>query len=1767
MGETRFWSQFKALVWKNVLLKKRNKKQTFQELLMPIYFIAILAMIKSLVKPQTFPEIPHFPTYSLHSSNFTSLSGKLLVTPDTQFSHNVMKNVLKKLNSIYPQLYVSIEYYTSEDGILRAYQASSGGTVLAGVILNYKNASDNLSYALRFPFSNIASSDSGDLYQDQGNCRNGDGLDGSKCDVNSYLRTGFSLLQNAIDAALTKLVLNKTTDQSLPDVNVQMMPKPGYIPDTSYIQIMSSLYFIIAYSPFINFLTVNLVAEKEKKIKESMKMMGLSDSAFWLSWGCVYTTIIVMVTVVVVIIAQVSHFFANSSMVLFFFMLVLYGITIIGAAFSITPFFKQAQVAGGIASLSSMLISLLYLIVSLTRTYTSSGIQYTIPVWGRWILCLFSPVALALAIDQAIYLDITNPDGMTFSTATHGDFTVLNCIIMLIVDAVLYFILAIYLDNVIPGEYGPKQPPWYIFMKSYWCRRSRISVSSSFHNDGYNSTRHIAINGDNYVADGDDDDGNVEKVPDDMKDKVAVSIMGLTKEFSTNEGKVIAVNELSVDIYEDQITAILGHNGAGKTTTMNILTGLTGPTSGVALVRGLDVSDPNDMLEIRRMTGVCPQHNILFEDLTCYEHLQLFAGIKGINADTRHQEIEDALHSVDLTEQTNVLSTALSGGQKRKLSVAIAILGDPKIIFLDEPTAGMDPFSRRHLWSVLKDKKKGRIILLTTHFMDEADILADRKAIINKGSLRCCGSSLFLKNKFGIGYHLNMVIKNDCNSQDVLQFVSKYMNGADINREHGQELDIMLPMSQVSNFAELFKALEENISGSNNTLGVSSYGISMTTLEEVFLALEAETNPKDLEELGRGKSDISTKHASSETPATASPSATHTACVQVDDSSNDEIDENHSLLTGYLLHDDDNTFITVMESSFINISGQEQIGQPIFTLKNRLVLRKQLTIQRLKALLYVRYLRNRRNSQLIFYQLLLPLLFVIIGLMINKYSNPSLKGRDPASLEIGAYFYCKLTTGPPSIGRFGPLPSLLVHDNIGDPLSKTFLGNLSYIYVTENYSTDSTLLNYGPHYLGINLTTLHLQSSGLTTGYTAVYNDSAVHAIPAIINLISNSVLKIEEFIAGKGNNSRFISTSSLPWPTNHEAIAYNNAAFSSVILLAMAFTVIPAGFGVEIVRDRQGKVRSQLRIAGVSFFLYWTTFFIVDIIKYIIPAILIIIVTLIMQVKSLMQSGAIVTLILSAFTYIPNNLVFAYISSFAFNKWETAQAVQPLIFFFGGFIPFMPVSLIDSLSNSSTASILHILFCIVFPPYTIFGSLFYIDKVYRVAQMNFSSDSIPFNAYFTKDIILAIVIPLIEWFIFFPLLRILDVRDTGGDVKQALGCQGTQQQQQPSCDDLDLDIALDEDDDVKNERVKVAELMKTPEEPVAMVYNLKKEFSMTGSSGMMSCKNNKSSNIRVAVYNSSFSVEEGEVFGLLGPNGAGKSTTLNMMTADVAPSKGEVIIGGHSVRSNKTDAFDAMGFCPQHDALWDTITLEEHIRCYALLKGVPDSRIKSTIDYFVNQLKLEDHSSKYSKKLSGGTKRKLSYILSILGNPKVVLLDEPSTGMDPQSKRFVWDTISSNFKGQHRGAVLTTHYMEEADALCSRIAIMVNGKIQCIGSSQHLKSKYGSGYLLEIKLLTGNDQSQLEACMNNLKEYIIQKFPGAVCMEEFIERAQYKIPRDNVTSLARAFTILEEAKQHYSVEEYSFSQSTLEQVFLEFAKRQLDEGEADLMRSSSIVK
>jgi len=312
--------------------------------------------------------------------------------------------------------------------------------------------------------------------------------------------------------------------------------------------------------------------------------------------------------------------------------------------------------------------------------------------------------------------------------------------------------------------------------------------------------------------------------------------------------------DIKLDIYKGQILALLGHNGAGKTTMLQLLGGMLSPSSGDAVILGLSLKE--DMKKIRSNLGFCPQHDVLYDDLTVSEHLSFYGSIKGLSGPDLTDSIVSSILQVGLVDKTNVAVKALSGGMKRKLSLAIALVGDAKVIFVDEPTSGVDTWSRRSMWEVLQNNREGRVIVLTTHFMDEADLLGDRIAIMAEGELKCCGSSLFLKDQFGAGYLLTMVKGANANVSTIKKLISESVSNATLQSNVGTEIAFKLPTSALPKFAKLFRSLD-------SSPDVAQYGISVTTLEEVFLQV-ARADDQKADEGDFKQLDILTPHVERE---------------------------------------------------------------------------------------------------------------------------------------------------------------------------------------------------------------------------------------------------------------------------------------------------------------------------------------------------------------------------------------------------------------------------------------------------------------------------------------------------------------------------------------------------------------------------------------------------------------------------------------------------------------------------------------------------------------------------------------------------------------------------------------------------------------------------------------------------------------------------------------------------------------------------------------
>ncbi|KNA24419.1 hypothetical protein SOVF_016010 [Spinacia oleracea] len=356
-------------------------------------------------------------------------------------------------------------------------------------------------------------------------------------------------------------------------------------------------------------------------------------------------------------------------------------------------------------------------------------------------------------------------------------YTMNDIYMRLIYTFVCWFLLALYFDNVIPSNNGTKKSLLYFLNPRYWVgiegNRTSGGICDCFHSE---SALDNITPGDVDVLE-EENDVKQSMRSDEIDPNIAVQIRGLVK---TYPGKLNfgccckcyktdpfhAIKGLYINLPQDELFCLLGPNGAGKTTAINCLTGITSVTAGDAIIYRNSIRSSVGMSNIRKLIGVCPQFDVLWNELTGEENLQLFARIKGLQPASITEAVKHSLEGARLTNSAKVRAGSYSGGMRRRLSVASALLGDPKLVILDEPTTGMDPISRRHVWDIIENAKRGRVVILTTHSMEEADILGDRLGIMAKGRLRCIGTSIRLKTRFGTGFSANLSLKNDNSAEN-----------------------------------------------------------------------------------------------------------------------------------------------------------------------------------------------------------------------------------------------------------------------------------------------------------------------------------------------------------------------------------------------------------------------------------------------------------------------------------------------------------------------------------------------------------------------------------------------------------------------------------------------------------------------------------------------------------------------------------------------------------------------------------------------------------------------------------------------------------------------------------------------------------------------------------------------------------------------------------------------------------------------------------------
>ncbi|XP_025716884.1 phospholipid-transporting ATPase ABCA7 isoform X1 [Callorhinus ursinus] len=1623
-----------------------------------------------------------------------------------------------------------------------------------------------------------------------------------------YVWGGFVYLQDLLERAAVR-VLSGTEPRAR--LYLQQMPYPCYV-DDAFLRVLSRslpLFLTLAWIYSVALTVKAVVREKETRLRCTMQAMGLSSTVLWLGWFLSCLGPFLLSSALLVLVLKLGDILPYSHPAVVFLFLAAFAMATVVQSFLLSTFFSRANLAAACGGLAYFVLYLPYVLCVAWRDQLPAGVLVA--------ASLLSPVAFGFGCESLALLEEQGEGAQwhNIGTGPVADvFSLAQVSGLLLLDAVLYGLATGYLEAVGPGQYGIPKPWNFPFRRSYWF--GPRSPEGSFPPPTLK-----------------DPEALMEEVPPGLIP--GVSIRGLEKRFPGTPQ--LALRGLSLDFYQGQITALLGHSGAGKTTMLSILSGLFPPTRGSACILGHDVQ--SSMEAIRPHLGVCPQYNVLFDMLSVDEHIWFYGRLKGLSAAAVRPEQARLLQDVGLVPKRGAQTRHLSGGMQRKLSVAIAFVGGSRVVILDEPTAGVDPASRRSIWELLLKYQEGRTLILSTHHLDEAELLGDRVAVVAGGRLCCCGSPLFLRRHLGSGYYLTLAEadpslaasnKGTADSEDcvdarrrgepgsqggttgaaeLLSLVQRLVPGARLVEGLPRELVLVLPYGGAADgsFARLFRELDQRL----GELGLASYGISDTSLEEIFLKVvedcAVDTDPEDATADGSHK-----QHPGS---GSARPDVTTRLKILPEES----VLENGELA------------LSAPETQALQGSGPDAAGR---------VQGWVLTCQQLRALLLKRFLLARRSRRGLFAQIVLPALFVglalVFSLIVPPFGyypalqlSPSMYGAQvsffsedaPGNSErarllemlleeagLEAYPQNSSTRTPectlPAVCRFwvpevpvgvtevlasgnwtpespslacrcsqpgarrllpdcpaaagGPPPPQalagsgevvqnLTGRNLSDFLVKTYPRLVQQGLKTKKWVNE---VRYGGFSLGgrdpglpsgqevsrsveelrvllspppggaldriLNNLTAWAHSLDTEDSLKIWFNNKGWHAMVAFVNRANNALLRAR-LPPGPARRAHSITTLNHPLNLTKEQLSEAALMASSVdvlvsICVVFAMSFVPASFTLVLIEERVTRTKHLQFMGGLPPTLYWLGHFLWDMCNYLVSACIVVLIFLAFQQRAYVAPANLPALLLLLLLYGWSITPLMYPASFFFSVPSTAYVVLTCINLFIGINGSMATFMLELFSDQKLQEVSRILkqVFLIFPHFCLGRGLIDMvrnqamaDAFERLGDGQFQS---PLRWEVVGKNLLAMVVQGPLFFLFTLLLQ-----------------HGNRLLPQPQL--RSLHPLGEEDEDVARERERVVQ--GATQGDLLVLRDLTKVYYGQKTP---------------AVDRLCLGIPPGECFGLLGVNGAGKTSTFRMLTGDMLPSGGEAVLAGHSVAQEPSAAPRHMGYCPQSDAVFELLTGREHLELFARLRGVPEAQVAQTASLGLARLGLPQYADRPAGTYSGGNKRKLATAVALVGDPAVVFLDEPTTGMDPSSRRFLWNSLLAVVR-EGRSVVLTSHSMEECEALCTRLAIMVNGRFRCLGSPQHLKSRFGAGHTLTLRVPAARSELALA--------FVGAAFPGAELREAHGSRLRFQLPPGGRCALSRVFGELAAHGAEHGVEDFSVSQTTLEEVFLYFSKDQ----------------
>ncbi|KAI9591443.1 hypothetical protein BDF19DRAFT_455026 [Syncephalis fuscata] len=674
--------------------------------------------------------------------------------------------------------------------------------------------------------------------------------------------------------------------------------------------------------------------------------------------------------------------------------------------------------------------------------------------------------------------------------------------------------------------------------------------------------------------------------------------------------------------------------------------------------------------------------------------------------------------------------------------------------------------------------------------------------------------------------------------------------------------------------------------------------------------------------------------------------------------------------------------------------------------------------------------------------------------------------------------------------------------------------------------------------IGYDLSSLTRSSDGsqLSYGFTLLFDDDEAIRAPIALNamnIAAQSLTGNDSTVASSSSDQLQIQTSINTFPTLKEERVVVSAYIVPTFVI-YGFSYFTAFYATTVVREREQGHRAHLSSMGIGSRVYLLASFIRDFVLSLIPIVASIVLLAATQLPVFAEGSALPWIFVELLLAIPM-IGQAYLIS---NLFQRSTSVGATIGIGMAVIVFVPYFIVHFVFQDAISLMTICIVAIFLPTFGADRALSSIAIDTSILRPYSSADTFNINRT-----VFPVLLSLIGSAIFYWVLEVrIDARIQSGQSGSFIASY--------------LKKRLSSKSKPAKSTSKLADNEQTDEEALEEMHRLQQGGKPT---------DGKEDAVRLLGLCKEFPTRTGpktvldgiwmatrtcECFGYLGPNGAGKTTTLKILTGQLAATNGTANICGLPIQPYDTRIHSLLGVCPQHDILWEKLTAREHLRYFARIKGVASNEIEGAVEEMIQMLDLVPVADRSAERYSGGNKRRLSLAMACIGHPRVVFLDEPTTGVDVGVRRKIWDCIRR--LKERASVVLTTHSMEEADALCDRIAVMVNGKVQAIGTPQRLKNVYGAGYKILVKTTHPQGAATIQhELYTQLGAKPVQLLGCHLEMECERSNAQATTAADAAGMLARIFHLLEGSRASCGIVDYSVGQTTLGQVFVSFAERQ----------------